>query len=118
MAGDPDLRRRVHEVSRDVLRASIMVGATHWRTATLAAEGLPGPAPEFSFAPSVGQERAAALGPVAFARQLADAWSTFADRLPGMIEIRHTSGVEELATAHLAFVDGHASPATGMIFSL
>jgi hypothetical protein len=118
MAGDPDLRRWVHEVARDVLRASIMVGATHWRTATLAAEDLPGPAPEFFFAPSVGQERAAALGPAAFTQQLADAWSTFADRLPEMIEIRHLSGVEELATAHLAFVDGRANPAMGLIFTL
>jgi len=58
-----------------------------------------------------------ALGPVAFARQLADAWSTFADRVPGMIEIRHAFGTEEFAAAHLAFADGHANPATGLIFT-
>ena len=36
----------------------------------------------------------------------------------GMIEIRHAFGTEELAAAHLAFADGHANPATGLIFTL
>jgi hypothetical protein len=36
----------------------------------------------------------------------------------GLIEIRHAFGTEELAAAHLVFADGHANPATGLIFTL
>ena len=46
MAGDADLRRSVHEHLGDDLRASIVVGATHWDHASLdTGGGLPGPAP-------------------------------------------------------------------------
>ena len=44
MAGDADLRRAVHEHLGDDLRASIVVGATHWDHASLdAGGGAPGP---------------------------------------------------------------------------
>ena len=37
--------------------------------------------------------------------------------LSNRIEIRHAFGTEEFAAAHLAFADGHANPATGLIFT-
>ena len=48
--------------TRGCAARSIMVGATHWETASLAAEGLPGPTPEFFFAPTRIEQRAVELG--------------------------------------------------------
>jgi hypothetical protein len=50
MTGNAGVRREVHEVTRNVLQASIMVGATHWEGATLVGDSLPGPEPVFFFA--------------------------------------------------------------------
>src|SRR4051794_31764478 len=50
-AGDRALLRRVHEALGDVLRHSILVGFTHHEAAPDEA-AIPGPAPEFFFAPT------------------------------------------------------------------
>src|SRR3954468_22101110 len=71
MAGDADLRRRVHEHLDGDLRASIVVGATHWDHASLDEGGpLPGPQPEFFFAPAVIEQLAAQLGAAELQRQI------------------------------------------------
>jgi hypothetical protein len=119
MAGNADVRRQVHEVTHRVLRASIMVGATHWEGATfVAGDGLPGPRPELFSAPTVGQERAAALGPAAFAQRVGAAWAAFADRVPELIKIEHATGADALATAYTGFVEGKADPRKGLVFAL
>lgn len=118
MAGNPELRRAIHEVAGDALQASIMVGATHWENATLADDNLPGPTPVLFFAPTVADERAAALGPAIFAQRIGTAWATFASRLPELIEIKHGTGPDALAAAYQGFVEGHADPGQGLVFSL
>jgi hypothetical protein len=118
MTGNAGVRREVHEVTRNVLQASIMVGATHWEGATLVGDSLPGPEPVFFFAPTVGDERAAALGPAVFAQRIGAAWKAFADRLPALIEIEHATGADALATAYAGFVEGTADPRKGLVFTL
>ena len=118
MAGNAAVRREVHEVTRQVLRASIMVGATHWEGATLANDALPGPEPVLFFAPTVGEERAVALGPEVFAQRIGAAWVAFASRLPELIEIEHATGADALATAYAGFVEGKADPRKGLVFTL
>jgi hypothetical protein len=112
------VRREVHEVTHRALRASIMVGATHWEGATFAGDGLPGAEPVLFFAPTVGEERAAALGAAAFAQRIGAAWVAFADRLPELIEIEHATGAGALATAYAGFVEGKADPRKGLVFTL
>ena len=118
MAGTLNLRRAVHEHAADALRASIMVGATHWETASLAAEGLPGPTPEFFFAPARIDQRAVELGPTELQQRLGAAWAAFADRVPELLEIESQSGAEALGRAYASFVDGKADPRKGYVFSL
>jgi len=118
MAGSPELRRVVHEHAADALRASIMVGATHRDTASFTADRLPGPTPEFFFAPARAGQRAAELGPSRFQQLLGAAWAAFAERVPELLEIESRSGVEALGRAYDAFVDGSASPGKGYVFSL
>jgi hypothetical protein len=119
IAGNSRIRAGIHQMTRDVLRASIMVGATHWTRAGFDGSGLPGPEPVLFFAPSVAGERAAALGPTAFARLIGAAWSTFAvARVPELIEVRHAAGVDALAKAYASFVEGNVDPREGLVFTL
>jgi hypothetical protein len=119
MAGSVGVRRQVHEVTSDALQASIMVGATHWENAMITGDGgLPGPEPVLFFAPSVAEERAAALGPAAFAHRIGVAWTAFAGRLPDLIEIEYATGAEALAAAYSGFLEGKADPRKGLVFAL
>jgi hypothetical protein len=118
MTGNAAVRRQVHEVTHRVLRASIMVGATHWEGATLVGDGAPGPEPVFFFAPTVADERAAALGPAVFAQRIGAAWVAFAERLPELIEIEHATGADALASAYAGFVEGKTDPRKGLVFTL
>ncbi|HXV93785.1 MAG TPA: DUF2855 family protein [Pseudonocardia sp.] len=118
MAGDADIRAAVHRATRDVLHASIMVGATHWASASLDSGGLPGPEPVLFLAPTVAGERAAALGPAAFARRIGGAWVDFAARAPELIEFEHATGADALATAFTALLGGDVDPRKGLVFTL
>jgi hypothetical protein len=119
MAGSPSLRRAVHERAADALRASIVVGATHWQTASPTADdGLPGPTPEFFFAPARVDHRAGELGAAEFQQRLGAAWAGFADRVPELLEIESQRGPEALGRAYERFVDGSVDPRKGHVFSL
>ncbi len=118
MAGAPQLRSAVHEHAGDALRASIMVGATHWETASMGAEGLPGPTPELFFAPARIEQRAVELGPAELQQRLGAAWTAFADRVPQLLEIESDRGTEALGRAYTALLDGGADPRKGFVFSL
>jgi hypothetical protein len=119
MAGNGGTRAAIHDARSDVLRASVMVGATHWTVADFDGGGLPGPEPVLFFAPSVADETAAALGPAPFARRIGAAWSSFATaRLPELMEIRHGTGPEALATAYASCLEGDVDPRVGWVFTL
>ena len=118
MAGAEQLRRAVHEHAGDALRASIMVGATHWEDASLTAGALTDPAPEFFFAPARVQQRAVELGPGEFQRRVGTAWAEFAGRVPELLEIESHSGAEALGRVYEALVEGNADPRKGYVFSL
>ncbi|SEO77458.1 DUF2855 family protein [Trujillonella endophytica] len=119
MAGDPGIRAAVHETTREALRASIMVGATHWERASLEGADLPGPQPEMFFAPTVAQERAADLGELPFARRLGAAWAEFATaRLPQLVRFEHATGADALAGAYTALLEGAVDPRRGLVLSL
>jgi hypothetical protein len=119
VAGNVRTRSAIHSATRDVLRASLMVGATHWTQADFEGSGLPGPEPVLFFAPTVADETAAELGPAAFARRLGAAWSSFAaTRLPELIEIRHATGADALAEAYSSCLDGDVDPREGWVFTV
>ena len=119
VAGDPAIRTAVHEAGGDLLRASVMVGATHWEHASLEAGGLPGPEPVMFFAPTAVERRSAELGQLPFARLLGGAWAAFATtRLPDLVDFRHETGADAVAAAWSALVDGDGDPREGLVLSL
>ncbi|MGY1774954.1 DUF2855 family protein [Geodermatophilus sp. SYSU D00804] len=114
LAGDPDLRAAVHRRTAGVLRASVVVGATHWTRASFASSGLPGPEPEVFSA----QDAAAALDPSS-ARRIAAAWPDFAaTRAPGLLTVEHRTGAQAVTEAWAALLDGDVDPRRGLVLSL
>lgn len=118
MAGDPELRRAVHEHLGDDLSASIVVGATHWDQASLGGDPLPGPAPEFFFAPAVAERLATELGPAEFQRRIGADWLGFLEPLAQVLEIDADSGPEATDRVYRSFLDGSADPRKGHVLNL
>ncbi|MEX5719001.1 DUF2855 family protein [Geodermatophilus maliterrae] len=118
VAGDAAVRAAVHERTQDVLRVSVVVGATHWTRAG-DSSGLPGPAPVVFSAPDAAAEGAATSGAAAFARRLGAAWAAFVtDRVPGLLRFEHVTGADALAGAWSALLDGDVDPRRGLVVSL
>jgi Protein of unknown function (DUF2855) len=118
MAGDPELRRAVHEHLGNDLSASIVVGATHWDQASLGGDPLPGPAPEFFFAPAVAERLATELGPVEFQRHIGADWLGFLEPLGRILDIETDSGPEAVERVYRSFLDGSADPRKGHVLNL
>lgn len=120
MAGDPELRRAVHEHLGDDLEASIVVGATHWDHASLETGGapLPGPVPEFFFAPAVIETLTAELGATEFQRQIGADWLAFLDPLGAILDIEAASGPVAVERVYRSFLDGTADPRKGHVLNL
>src|SRR5439155_1605165 len=85
----------------DRLRHSAVVGATHWERLAGASD-LPGPAPEFFFAPTHIERLTAELGPGGLQRRLGEAWAEFLGQLGDWMEIEHGEGPEAVEPARLA----------------
>ncbi len=115
MAGDPALRRAVHAHAGDSMRASHVVGATHWEAADISSEDVPGPEPVFFFAPARVEQRIAELGPEALQEQIGTAWNAFVERLGSMIEIEEAGGLDHAAGVLGSLLDGSADPRKGYV---
>ena len=111
-AGDRAVVRGVHEQLGDALRRSILVGFTHWQAEADEAP-LPGPRPEFFFAPDEMARRGRELG-----QRYAEAWSEFAPVAERTMRIERVAGGDELVRVYRALVAGSADPAVGYVVSL
>jgi len=104
---------------RDDLSASIVVGATHWDNASFETAGtLPGPTPEFFFAPAVIEQLATEIGAAELQRQVGAAWLGFLEPLPAIVELEEEAGAEAVERVYRSFLDGTADPRKGHVLSL
>ncbi len=115
MAGNGVVRAAVHRVLGDRLVASHVVGDTHWDV--LAADLLPGPTPQFFFAPTVIAERVKQWGAAEFDARLASAWAVFAASL-GWLEVVEIEGAEAVMAHWAALVRGEIDPRQGLVARL
>jgi hypothetical protein len=111
-AGDPEVRAAVHHRLGDDLTASIAVGATHWEDTAGFGGGqeLPGPRPEFFFAP-------AHIGPGSMGRAAA-AWPAFAAWSEAWLRLEHPRGDDDVVAAFRAVLDGDVAPDVAVVASL
>jgi hypothetical protein len=119
IAGDAGVRGAVHAHYGDKLRHSAVVGATHWdQLAGDDAEPLPGPRPEFFFAPDHVRRRSAEWGQEGLDARVADAWRPFVEWSTGWLEVVRGEGGEAVERAYLELLDGRAAPSAGHVLSL
>jgi len=118
MAGNGALRRRVHEHFGAQLKHSCTIGATHWDQTGGGDEGLPGPKPEFFFAPGQIQKRAADWGPAELQRRLALAWSGFRSFSEGWLQVQRGHGRDAVVRVYEATLAGRSDPQHGHVLSL
>ncbi len=117
MAGDSALTARVHEHFQDSLTFSLGVGATHWESFG-SADSLPGPKPEFFFAPSQISKRDAEWGSGEVMRRAGLAVVDLAKGVSDELSIVHLSEADAVRDAWLALVDNQRPPSEAVIASL
>lgn len=115
MSGDSTVRSDIHTNAAN-LRFDLMVGATHWSSPP-GDPNLPGPTPEFFFAPTQIAKRAQDWGPVGTASRTAESWDPFIDEVANLLSIESRSGAEACQAAYLAALDGSADPSVGVIIT-
>jgi hypothetical protein len=111
-AGDRALLREVHERLGEALARLILFGFTH-RAAQTGEEPLPGPSPEFFFAPDEMVRRGREVGP-----RFAAAWEKFAPVAKRAMRIEHITDGDALVRVYQDLLEGRADPAVGYVVSL
>jgi hypothetical protein len=117
MAGDGAVTAAVHRRLGDRLRYDCTIGATHW-SAERGSEGLPGPKPEFFFAPAQIVKRSQDWGPQGLAERLAAAWTKFVDASDAWLHVVRSHGRVALERVYQETLAGRTHPADGHILAL
>jgi hypothetical protein len=117
MAGDARVRELVHRHFAERLVHSAVVGATHHDHLGEVPAGLPGPRPEFFFAPNQVSKRSADWGGAELKRRLAESWRPFVEWTGGWLEVVHRAGGEALREDYLELLDGGGDPARALVLS-
>lgn len=118
MAGSGELREKIHNRFGDRLQRSTAVGITHWQDATDRGMELPGPKPEFFFAPAYAQDRVAVWGMDGFQQRLGKAWTGFTDHARTWCKVVERHGPDEVLAQYRAVLNGDMKPDEGYILSM
>jgi hypothetical protein len=118
VAGRRDVTDAVHRHLGDDLRYSMVVGDTHWSDETAVEGELPGPHPEFLFAPVQIAKRRTDWGRDGFETAVAAAWDRFIPWTDEWLTIRHAGGAEATESVYRSVLDGRVDPRTADICTL
>lgn len=117
LAGDRDLRARVHGHFGALLAHSAAIGDTHMGLLGPKVE-VPGPKPAFFFAPDWLAKRQADWGSGAASGRLDAAWAGFATWALAWLSVVHERGTEAVERRWAAAVAGRMAAADGVVLSL
>lgn len=117
MAGNAAVLGRIHAHFGDSLVYSCRVGATHW-DATTPSGTLPGPKPQFFFAPSQLAKRGKEWGRAELETRMASALALFLADSTRWMSIEHGNGADAVLAVWDALVSGSVDPAVGHILTL
>jgi hypothetical protein len=117
IAGDAAVRSAVHHHFREALTYSLTVGATHWTQMAREGGALPGPQPQFFFAPTLVEKRTADWGAAGFGQKIAAAWKAF---LPAAATTKLVQGhsLEDAARVFADLVSGRVKADEGHVIVL
>lgn len=117
MAGDGAVLAAIHHHFGDNLKFSSLVGMTHHEAPQRTGD-LPGAQPQFFFAPSQIEKRAADWGRGEFEARSAAAFAGFAEFSRGWLRIVRSTGPEAALKAYREVLEGRSEPSTGHIVTL
>ena len=117
MAGSGNITNRLHSRLGEHMKCSCSVGVTHFDE-TPRATDLPGAQPEFFFAPSQMQKRAAEWGPAGLSQRMGDSWANFRDASKAWLEVQRGHGRGALESAYHETLEGRTLPSQGHVLSL
>jgi len=115
MAGNAQVRANIHRHNGASLAFSISVGATHWDQRHADASPLPGPTPEFFFAPGQRAKRVEDWGAAELDARIDRAYRSFVDHSKGWLRVEHRYGSAGIEATYTELLDGSADPAAGFI---
>jgi hypothetical protein len=113
MAGDARVRHAAHTALGDGLKMSVMVGATHWSAPPANTEALPGPQPQFFFAPTQIEKRYADWGADGYQKRLQEAWGAFLTSTDKWLKLRRANGRDGLLAVYNQVLNNQAKPEDG-----
>ena len=112
-AGDASVNRDFHTRFADQLKANIRVGGAHWEQSA-PARNLPGPKPDFFFAPDHLEKARAALGPGGFQAAYGKDWVAFARSAKSWLQFREFSGAKACLEIYNGLIAGDAMARDGL----
>lgn len=118
VSGSASVRTAVHARYRDDLRYDMVLGGTHHGDMGPTANDLPGPRPEFFFAPTQIAKRAEEWGQEQLDATLSAAWNDYAPWTASWIDFHHSNGPERVAEIFVELLDNLADPTVGHIVSM
>ena len=113
--GNAELRHRVHSLFGDNLVASVAVGIADWES-MVPPDGasLPGPSPQFFFAPDRVVKRNADWGDAGLGQRLARSQDRFTDRSREWMKVEVGEGPDAIREHLLALMYGGVPPNRGI----
>jgi hypothetical protein len=117
MAGNSELRERLHRHFGDQMKYSGRIGLTH-RSSSPDEPALPGAKPTWFFAPDQIRKRAKEWGPGGIEARFGAAWAGFAPKLDQWLTVTEGRGPAAVQTAYLDTLNGRVPPDRGHILSL
>ncbi len=118
MAGNPEVVAAVHHHLGEAMAFSVTVGATHWEAPRSEPTPLPGPTPEFFFAPSQAAKRTEEWGPEELQSRMDAAYRGLVEHSDGWLRVEHRQGPDGIETTHRDLIEGRADPRSGFVCSM
>jgi len=117
MAGNSELRAKLHRHFGDRMKYSGRIGLTH-RSSSPDEPQLPGAKPTWFFAPDQIRNRAKEWGPGGIDTRFSAAWAGFAPMLDRWLKVTQGRGEEPVKQVYLDTLGGRVPPDRGYILSL
>jgi hypothetical protein len=117
MAGNSELRAKLHQHFGDQIKYSGRIGLTH-RSSSLDEPELPGAKPAWFFAPDQIRKRATEWGSGGIDTRFGAAWSGFAPMLDRWLTVTEGRGPADVQRVYLDTLNGRVPPEQGHILSL
>ncbi len=118
IAGDSVVTRAVHEHFQDQLTYSMIVGGTHWDGPAAEPGDLPGPTPQFFFAPAQIAKRNNEWGRDGLEQRTIGAWTTYRGWADSWLHFEEARGADAVQATYLELLGGRVDPRVGHVCTM